>query len=287
MTLVYHHVDVFSSSPFSGNSLSVFCGARGLNASQMLRITKEFRHFESIFLMRGKVSSRIRARIFDLLGELPFAGHPLIGAAAVLHHIRGHAMEQHWEIALPTRIAVVSTERTRNGFLGWLEQGAATVLREVSARQRVADAFSLTESDLCAKLPLEVITTGLCYLIVPVKTEAMGRARIVNDITSLLYEFGAQFAVLFDEETLEIRHWNNDGLIEDIATGSAAGTIGGYRLRHNLIRSGDSFDLQQGRFTGRSSTLQVQVDGRPDFVRNVRVGGYVALVGHGILDVMP
>ncbi|MGZ3585472.1 MAG: PhzF family phenazine biosynthesis protein, partial [Ktedonobacterales bacterium] len=86
MSLEYLHVDVFSHAPYSGNSLAVFPNASGLSRDQMLRITQELRHFESIFLEPADDSNTVRARIFDLFEELPFAGHPTIGAAAVLHH---------------------------------------------------------------------------------------------------------------------------------------------------------------------------------------------------------
>lgn len=86
----YLHVDVFSSRPYSGNSLAVFPDSAQLSAKQMVRITQEMRHFESVFLARDDASDRSRhARVFDLAGELDFAGHPLIGAACVLHALHG------------------------------------------------------------------------------------------------------------------------------------------------------------------------------------------------------
>jgi predicted PhzF superfamily epimerase YddE/YHI9 len=136
-------------------------------------------------------------------------------------------------------------------------------------------------------LPLEVVSTGLRYLIVPVAPEVLKRARLAQDITEELHSVGAQFAVLLDESTLEVRHWNNDGIIEDVATGSAAGTVGAYRLRHGLARSGEVFVLNQGRFTGRPSTLHVQPEGTCSRVECVKVGGDVALVGRGILEARP
>jgi len=109
----------------------------------------------------------------------------------------------------------------------------------------------------------------------------------LRDITDLLHGFGAEFAVLFDDSAVEVRHWNNDGIIEDVATGSAAGTIGAYRLRHGLARGGESFTLNQGRFTGRPSVLRVRPHGSPDHVEAVSVGGDVAFVGHGVIEGVP
>ena len=141
--------------------------------------------------------------------------------------------------------------------------------------------------DLHAELPLEVVSTGLRYLIVPVASGVLSRARIARDITDRLLSVGAQFAVLLDESTREVRHWNNDGILEDIATGSAAGTIGAYRLRHGLARGGEVFVLNQGRFTGRPSALRVRPEGTRECVDRVKVGGDVAFVGRGILNARP
>ena len=81
--LKYHHVDVFAPRPFSGNSLTVFLDAGSLHRSQMMRITQEMRHFESIFLSPAGAANTFDAQVFDLTEELDFAGHPLLGAAAV------------------------------------------------------------------------------------------------------------------------------------------------------------------------------------------------------------
>ena len=171
--------------------------------------------------------------------------------------------------------------------LGLLDQGPAEFFGSVDQPDRFARALNLETADLHPDLPLEVVSTGLRYLIVPVRPGALERARIRNDITALLREVNAQFAVLIDEAAMEARHWNNDGIIEDTATGSAAGTLGAYRLRHGLAQDGESFHLHQGRFMGRPSTLHVRAEGTSDHVHRVTVGGDVALVGAGALTVLP
>jgi len=285
--LAYTHVDVFSSSPFSGNSLPVFTDAHGLSAEQMLRITQELRHFEAIFLGPTAQPDCVRARVFDLFGELPFAGHPIIGAAAALHHASSHDDTRTWRFELSSRTVTLTTERTHTGFFGLLDQGAAEFFGIVNEREAFAHAFGLDQDDLHPELPLEVVSTGLRYLIVPVKPDVLERARLLCDLTGAVRGVGAEFAVLLDEAALEVRHWNNDGIIEDIATGSAAGTIGAYRLRHRLTKPGETFVLNQGRYTGRPSQLRVQPDGTPEIVTTVKVGGDVTLVGRGTLEVLP
>ena len=287
MNLAYSHVDVFSQSPFGGNSLPVFPDARDLSAEQMLRITQEMRHFEAIFLEQTSQPSTVRARIFDLFDELPFAGHPIIGAAAVLHKRSAAYGAQSWRFQLPGKTVEIKTEVTAGRYSGLLDQGAPQFLGSTDDRRAIAPAFNLTPHDLASDLPMEVVSTGLRYLIVPVRPGALVRARISRDITDLLRGANAQFAVLLDESALEVRHWNNDGIIEDVATGSAAGTIGAYRLRHGLVRGGDTFILNQGQFTGRPSTLRVLPEGTANRVETVKVGGDVAFVGHGTLEALP
>ena len=88
----YIHVDVFSRQPYRGNGLAVFPEADGLSGAQMLAITREMRQFESIFLLAGADAGDPAAQIFTEDEELDFAGHPVLGAAAVLHH-QGEAGE--------------------------------------------------------------------------------------------------------------------------------------------------------------------------------------------------
>ncbi|TLZ24140.1 MAG: PhzF family phenazine biosynthesis protein, partial [Gammaproteobacteria bacterium] len=79
----FFHVDVFATSPMTGNGLTVFLDTANWSASVMQGLTREMRQFESIFL--SEVSrSGAAARIFTVDEELPFARHPVLRAAAVL-----------------------------------------------------------------------------------------------------------------------------------------------------------------------------------------------------------
>jgi trans-2,3-dihydro-3-hydroxyanthranilate isomerase len=285
--LDYVHVDVFGDRPYTGNSLAVFPDAPGLSVAQMLHITRELRHFEAIFLAPAPGATAIPTRVFDLFGELPFAGHPVLGAAAVLHPDLAHGERRTVAIELPARVVAVKLERTTAGPFGWLDQGIPEILGQASDPAAVARAFGLGARDLHPRLPLDVVSTGLRYLIVPLRPGVLPTAGVRHDLGELLAAIGAQFAVLFDEEALELRHWNNDGVLEDVATGSAAGTIGGYRLRHGLAVPGKAFRLRQGRFVGRPSTLHVRADGTPATPGPVHVGGHVSFVGHGTLESLP
>lgn len=286
-SLDYVHVDVFADAPLRGNSLPVFYDARDLASSTLLAITQELRHFEAIFLQPTGEANVMRARIFDLFEELAFAGHPLIGAAAVLQHRAAPATSGEWTFALSDRQVRVRVTHGEHGYFGLLDQGAPRFLGTVNARAEIAAAFGLVGEDLDDRLPIEVASTGLDYMVIPLRPDRIGTARIGADITALLRGHGAQFAVLLDPAAREIRHWNNDGIVEDVATGSAAGVVGAYCRKHGITRPGEPLLLAQGRFAGRPSQLEVSAESEGQTITRVLVGGPVAFVGRGALDFIP
>src|SRR5436309_1030221 len=143
--LEYHHVDVFAPRPFSGNSLTVFLDAGSLQPSQMLRITQEMRHFESIFLSPAESAQTYHAQVFDSAGELDFAGHPLLGAACVLHSRFQLADRAAWTFILRAKTVKVITDRVGNAFRALVDQGRPKFLGEVPSirEQEFAAALSL------------------------------------------------------------------------------------------------------------------------------------------------
>jgi PhzF family phenazine biosynthesis protein len=154
-------------------------------------------------------------------------------------------------------------------------------------RAQVASWFSLPIEDLDTRLPLEVVSTGLRYLIVPVRRGALARARISHrELDVALAEVGAEYAYLLDADAVEGRHWNNDGVAEDAATGSAAGCVAAYLHRHGRLGDDQETELGQGRFMNRPSGISISARDRDGEIL-VRVGGEVVLVGSGQLEVLP
>ncbi|MFB8757619.1 PhzF family phenazine biosynthesis protein [Streptomyces nigra] len=282
------HVNVFSDVPYGGNSLAVFPDATGLDPDQMLRITQELHHFESVFLFPSDAGAgpRIRARVFDLSEELDFAGHPVIGAAAVLHRLAGMGRPADWTLELKARTVRVRVRQDGRSYEGVLDQGAASFLGQPDI-EGLASWFDLEPRDLHPDLPPQVVSTGLRYLIVPVRPGVLDRARIRFDLTEPLHQVGAQFAYLLDADELEGRHWNNDGILEDVATGSAAGCVAAYLRRHERLAAEETVTLRQGRHLGRPSSMTIGTyDIAPDR-HGVRVGGHVSLVAEGHLTELP
>jgi predicted PhzF superfamily epimerase YddE/YHI9 len=124
---------------------------------------------------------------------------------------------------------------------------------------------------------MQVVSTGLPYLIVPVRG-GLERAGISHPrFEELLAASGAKFVYVLDPDRPEGRTWDNAGRIEDVATGSAAGPAAGYLMRHGVRPPGEPLLIHQGRFTGRPSTIEV----RPEPDGRLWVGGPVAPVANG------
>jgi predicted PhzF superfamily epimerase YddE/YHI9 len=179
-TASYFHVDVFAAGPLSGNGLSVFLGTDSWSAGAMQRLTQEMKQFESIFLSNiGPTGAA--ARVFTVEEELPFAGHPVLGAAVVLHRaLTPDAPSCEWTLQLAHGPIAVRTERRDGHWRAEMNQGQAVHEATVGMAelQPILERLSLTAEDLAPGLPARVVSTGLPYLIVPVRPEALARTSI-------------------------------------------------------------------------------------------------------------
>ncbi|WP_411885761.1 PhzF family phenazine biosynthesis protein [Polaromonas sp. YR568] len=281
--LAYYQVDVFTHEALAGNGLSVFLPESPLPARLMQRLAVEMRQFESIFLTPAGPGNRYEARIFTMEEELDFAGHPLLGAAGLLHHL--HAAKQpdaDWTLMLGTRAVALGTSRLEGSpatYDARMNQGQATLKPPLgrAESQPFLAALNLDAAQLDIRFPLQVVSTGLPYLLVPA-AGGLDRARIVHPaFEALLATVGARFAYVLDVAAREGRTWDNAGLVEDIATGSAAGPVGAYLLQHGAAAAGDVITLKQGRFVGRPSKITVQANAAGETM----VSGGVVMLARG------
>jgi trans-2,3-dihydro-3-hydroxyanthranilate isomerase len=281
----YRHVDVFSDVPFAGNGLIVAFGeTRTLRADAMLTLTAEFRQFELVVVDVEPPDGHVCARIFTAQEELPFAGHPVIGAAAALHERYATSEARSWVFEIAGRAISVHSEPTESYYKVMMNQGAAALGPPLAPSDAAcfAGALGLSISDL-HPLPMRVVSTGLPYLIVPVSS-GLERARIVvDDFEKRLASVDAKFVYVLDPEAREGRTWDNEGALEDVATGSAAGPAAAYLATHGLVARDDSIVIHQGRFLGRPSRIAVTPDSRGE----LWVGGPVAPVARGVVDALP
>jgi trans-2,3-dihydro-3-hydroxyanthranilate isomerase len=284
--LEYRQVDVFADAPLSGNGLAVVITKQPLDAHFMQRLTCELRQFETIFLVPGADPATYDARVFTMEEEVPFAGHPSLGAAAVLHEQEsGDSYECHLRLA--AGMIALTSQRTGQGYHVSMHQGVPQFGETIPAADEGEwlTAFGLDHDDRDQRMPLCIASTGLPYLVVPVTGAGLERARIrVDDLEHRLATVGAKFVYVLDVEGREGRTWDNLGLVEDIATGSAAGPVAGLLVRHGLAKSGEPIVVRQGRFVGRPSEMLVEVRGEAGRIEDIVLSGSVCMVASGRFD---
>src|SRR4051794_24957946 len=171
VTIRFDHVDVFTDRPMAGNGLTVVRPSGPLEPSTMLRIAQELKQFETIFLF-DVADDGASARIFTPEEELTFAGHPVLGAAAVLHADRHPDVDgQVWTFTIEGRALSVTTKARADGVVASeMDQGPAISLPPLAhtVALEFAAALGVRPEELRHDLPSQVVSTGLPYLLLPV-----------------------------------------------------------------------------------------------------------------------
>ena len=243
------------------------------------------RHFESIFLYPlNKSHNEYQARIFTVDEELDFAGHPLIGATCAIHdEYHKNSARVITKFKLNTRELDICSQKKSTYYSATMNQGTPEFLSQIPQRSlgNIGEAFNLTKENL-ADLPLEVVSTGLSYLIVPLKS-GLDKVQHSN-IAPLLSKYNAKFVYFYDILKQEGRTWDNNGNVEDIATGSAVGPLGAYLVKHNLAKLNETITIHQGRFLRRPSELTVMASGTKDAITQIAVSGDTCIIGSGIIN---
>ncbi len=268
-----------------GNGLTIVFPDRPLPDATLLGITREYKQSETIFIFPPDRRGAYPARVFTVDEELPFAGHPVLGAAAILHHQSFPAdREADIRLALGERLVPIHSRREGSRYRATMNQGCPSFLGTAGNARRgeIAAALNLRERDLDETLPIETVSTGLPYLLVPVRSGLAECGIVRAGFEAFLGGFGAKFAYIFDSAALECRTWDNLAHAEDAATGSAAGPLCAYLVKHGRRSRDEEIRILQGRFAGRPSVITGRVAGGDGF-GDVFVSGSVALFASGEL----
>ncbi len=295
-------VDVFADRPLAGNPLAVFPEADGLADSALQAVAREMDHAATAFLFRSTLpGAAFRLRVFSREREIPFAGHPALGAHFV------HATESRLPLAKSvTRVAhegndgLVEVEiRVESGQIQFLrlrqrlpEYGPRLPAQQVA---RLAEALGLEEEEIQAtNQPVKVASTGLPVLIVPVSTlDALGNALPrYGELRDILEGGDATIVYAFTKETRDTRSaahtraFDTIGACEIAGAGAAAGALAAYLVSHAAVTvlPVTFLIIEQGHVLSRPSTLLAEVHVKETKVSDVIVGGRVLRVGEGALD---
>jgi trans-2,3-dihydro-3-hydroxyanthranilate isomerase len=283
MDVGFRLVDAFTETPFEGNRLCVVPETpEGFSTEQMQMLALETNFSETTFVVEARPDG-YRMRIFTPDAELPFAGHPTIGTAYTLAsegRTSAHTVQT-------TPFGDVPVEVDLEKGFAWMTQHQPTFGEEFGDRQVVAEAVGLGPDDLHPELAMQVISTGLAPLLVPIRNEAAlrraeryepgCRRATAASASECLY----LFAIRGDGDVMARMFDATFGVGEDPATGSAAGPLGVYLASRGLAGMPGCAVIAQGEMVGRPSFLHLDVRRDADSW-NVRVGGGVRIVGQGV-----
>jgi len=275
----YRIVDVFTDKALGGNPLAVFREPGKLDAGMMQAIAKELHLSETTFVLPpSSAAADHRVRIFTPDAELPFAGHPTLGTAFVLAEGKDGSMRLEEGVGV---IRVTLSE----GFVQ-MEQPLPAFTGTTISRKQAADALGLAVEEVRSDVPIQVGSSGVPFLFVPLANlKAVRRARRPGGIEGNVYVFA-----MSGERSGSHAHGRmfaeGLGVSEDPATGGAQGPLGAYIVAHELVRVEPTtrIRVEQGFEIGRPSILDIEVDRTAAAVTAVRVGGRCVPVGGGWLE---
>jgi trans-2,3-dihydro-3-hydroxyanthranilate isomerase len=268
--------DVFTDRPLEGNPLAVFTDARAMPESLLQPLAREMHLSETVFCYPARGAGHVRIRIFTPDHELPFAGHPVLGSAFVLA-----APLQLPEIVLETGVGPVPVRIERDGpriVFGRMVQPVPRI-ESFPESAVLLQALGVPR----AALPIELYDNGPRHVYVALESEA--------EVAALRPDFSA-LARLLPRGTTNCfagagRRWKTRafapgaGVLEDPATGSAAGPLACHLARHGRISFGEEIEIRQGAEIHRPSLLFARADGDASAITRVEVGGSAVTVARG------
>jgi trans-2,3-dihydro-3-hydroxyanthranilate isomerase len=296
MKLPFVTLDVFTGTRFTGNPLAVVFDADDLETAAMQSIAREFSHPETVFVRRPADSANIASlRIFTPAAELPFAGHPTVGAAVAISRRRGGDREFVLEQKIgpvPCKVGLPAKDGAHAEFvlpkLPQLEWQAA-------GNRALADALGLDVRDIgFGNYAPTVWSAGNAFTFVPVKTiEAVRNCRIEHSRWDAAFETGGRTAAyVFCAQTIEPNSAFHArmfapkfGISEDPATGSAVAAFAGiYAQAADPVDGTHRLTIEQGYEMGRPSLLELALTIRNGKLSAASIGGEAIIVTDGAIE---
>ena len=285
-------VDVFAEEKYAGNQLGVFRNAGDISDTEMQRIAKEMNYSETTFILTDeKREGGYDVRIFTPEEELPFAGHPTLGTAFVIQQeILKDSVDK---IVLNLKVGQIpvsfSYDDANQPDVLWMKQKPPVFGREIE-KEPLARSLNLEGSAVEERFPIQEVSTGIPFLIVPLKSLAhLKKAKVdFERFLRSVERIEAKAPLVFCPEARDER---NDlsvrvfvdyyGIPEDPATGSANGCLAGYLAYHRYFgQNRIEVRVEQGYEIGRPSLLYLKAEEKTDAV-DVFVGGKAIMVAKG------
>jgi trans-2,3-dihydro-3-hydroxyanthranilate isomerase len=290
--LVFEILDVFTKKAFQGNQLAVFPSPKKLTKNRMQSIAREMNFSETTFIFPPKSKEADAAvRIFTPAEEIPFAGHPTIGTAFVIATRGTASKKKPQKVVLELGVGAIEVDIVYTGKnikSLTMHQPIPRFGSALQNRGQAARALGVRVSDI---LGGGVVSNGMDFLIVEtVSSESVGQARLnLDELVRVITRHNVMGLSLFARinETGTGIHTRvfapTLNVIEDPATGSAAGALGGYLARILKFPRRLQLKIQQGAEIGRPSAISVDVRCDRGMIQEVTVSGSVVRVGDGTI----
>lgn len=282
------HLDVFTSHPLEGNQLAVFTDARGLSDAEMQKLAREMNLAETTFILpRDEATERAqghKVRIFTVNEELPFAGHPTLGTSWYLQQQSGQS-----DVVLDLKVGKIPVHfEQRDGLLFGEMRQAEPQFGRTHAHDVIAGVLGIPLSELDEDLPIQTVSTGMPFTIVPFRSLARLQQFSIgwNQMAAYLATIGnPAFFYFVCRETVDAGATLHARMIfyngEDPATGSAAGCCAAWAVKYGVLEPERQGLIEQGLEARRPSFIYIRAAKSEDRVTNVRVGGNVVHVIDG------
>jgi len=287
--LPFVQVDVFTSVPLEGNQLAVFADGTGLSDAEMQSIAKEMNLSETTFILpRDAATERergVRVRIFTVNEELPFAGHPTLGTAMFLRNNAAHGDSGPEEVALDLNVGRIPVRfSTRDGLPFGMMTQRDPEFKETHTREDIARAAGLAVDDLASDVPIQTVSTGNAFIMVPVRSLPVlqNLSPAWTNLKSYIEKTSARFFYFISREAVNPEARLQSRMIfyngEDPATGSAAGPCAAWAVKYGVVPPDQQTLMEQGVEMKRRSRIFFSASRKDDQIVNVRVGGHAVEV---------
>ncbi|HEY9822638.1 MAG TPA: PhzF family phenazine biosynthesis protein [Candidatus Sericytochromatia bacterium] len=289
--MTFYIVDVFAVEKYTGNQLAIFTDASTLSEEQMQQLAKEMNYSETTFITSTDLQDGgYDVRIFTPNKELPFAGHPTLGTAYIIQQAIINQPVETVKLNLKVGQIPVTWHNTDDmGEVLWMRQKPPT-FHQIFEASALAPVLSLDMNEIDARFPIQEVSTGIPFIIVPLKThESLKRIRVNREKYFELVENTESKEILVfcpetyaSENDLSVRVFAEYlGIPEDPATGSANGCLAGYLVEHSYFGEKPvDVRVEQGYEIGRPSLLLLKAQRNEDTIE-VLVGGKVVMVAKG------
>lgn len=289
--LPFYIVDVFAVGKYTGNQLAVFTDVGTLSEEEMQKLAKEINYSETTFVTSTKPrNGGYDVRIFTPEKELPFAGHPTLGTAYIIQQMIIKQVVEAVNLNLKVGQIPVTWHKTDEmGEVLWMRQNPPT-FHQILEASALTSVLSLDLEDIDECFPIQEVSTGIPFIIVPLKNQAALKRICVNreKYFEVVETTQSKEILVFCPETyapennLSVRVFAESlGIPEDPATGSANGCLAGYLVEYAYF--GEPFidvRVEQGYEIGRPSLLLLKAQKNDDLIE-VSVGGKVVMVAKG------